>query len=85
VQEAELVATTVKMSPSWTTRVDPAAHEVEAADGESGLRGMRPMRWSTEKADPRRDASRSNGQQAGGFFSSPRSFAVWNHRGYSRI
>uniref|UniRef100_A0A804NGL6 Uncharacterized protein n=1 Tax=Zea mays TaxID=4577 RepID=A0A804NGL6_MAIZE len=53
------------MLPSWTARVDPAAHEVEAADGESGLQGMRPTRRSTEKADPRRDASRSNGQQAG--------------------
>jgi hypothetical protein len=25
------------MSPSWTSRVDPVAHEVEAVDGESGL------------------------------------------------
>jgi hypothetical protein len=40
------------------------AHEVEVADGESGLRGTRLARRSTEKADPRRDASRSNGRQA---------------------
>lgn len=45
--------------------MDPATHEVEGGDGKeawaAGHEADEAEAWSTEKADPQRDASSNNG------------------------